>query len=484
LLCFYHILRQRELYIDDPMEIDSVSAASTASRSLASGKPARKISLAGIRPWTWFVIDYAIAYASATVAFMLSPHTMWMVGPEQDHVGQMGFSFGVALTIALVAHIAGLHELNQRKRSFGLFARCFFVSLVALTIINAELLLVHYLRVGRFVTLFTLLGCTVSLFALRALLVGMVERNNYVAAIVGSTDYISHAVKFLSSKKRPSGMEIIALDLSEQPDIDLKEWARLNGVDQMIVDTDDPLAPSQNELLSLLDGTLTVSRFTSFVENLYEKVPTQHITAQWVIDTQADHESLYKSTLKRAFDIVVASIALVLSLPFVLIAAIAIKLESPGPVIFRQQRVGQYSRMFTMYKLRSMRTDAEKNGAQYASEGDARVTRVGQFLRGSRIDEAPQLVNVLMGHMSLVGPRPERPEFTGKLESNIQFFVHRLMVKPGITGWAQINADYAVTEEDSVNKLSYDLYYIKMLSFAMDLRILLRTISRFAAGAR
>jgi len=307
----------------------------------------------------------------------------------------------------------------------------------------------------------------------------MVERNNYVAAIVGSTDYINHAVNFLGSKKQPSGMEIIALDLSEQPDIDLKEWARLNGVDQMIVDTDDPLAPSQNELLSLLDGTLTVSRFTSFVENLYEKVPTQHITAQWVIDTQADHESLYKSTLKRAFDIVVASIALVLYLPFVLIAAIAIKLESPGPVIFRQQRVGQYSRMFTMYKLRSMRTDAEKNGAQYASEGDARVTRVGQFLRGSRIDEAPQLVNVLMGHMSLVGPRPERPEFTGKLESNIQFFVHRLMVKPGITGWAQINADYAVSEEDSVNKLSYDLYYIKMLSFAMDLRILLRTISRF-----
>ena len=227
-----------------------------------------------------------------------------------------------------------------------------------------------------------------------------------------------------------------------------------------------------------------MSRFTSFVENLFEKVPTQHITAQWVIDTQADHESLYKSTIKRALDVTVASVALVISLPVLVIAAIAIKLESPGPVIFKQKRVGQYGRMFTMYKLRSMRTDAEKNGAQYASEQDARVTRVGQFLRNSRIDEAPQLINVLAGHMSLVGPRPERPEFTGKLESNIQFFVHRLMVKPGITGWAQINVGYAASEEDSVNKLSYDLYYIKMLSFAMDLRILLRTISRFAAGAR
>ena len=467
----------------DLMEIESLSADSTASRSLVSGKSARKISLAGIRPWTWFVIDYAIAYAAATIAFMLTPHTMRMLVPEQDHVGQMAFSFGTALTIALVAHVAGLHELNQRKRSFGLLARCFFVSLLAITIVNAELFLVHYLRAGRFVSIFTVLGSTAGLFIMRALLVGMVQRNNYVAAIVGSKDYIDHAFNFLGPKT-PAGMEIISLDLSEQPDIDLKEWAALNGVDQMVVDIDDPLAPSQNELLNLIDGSLTVSRFTSFVENLFEKVPTQHITAQWVIDTQADHESLYKSTLKRGFDIIVASVALIISLPVVLIAAIAIKLESPGPVIFKQKRVGQYSRMFTMYKLRSMRTDAEKDGAQYAAQKDARVTRVGQFLRSSRIDEAPQLLNVLAGHMSLVGPRPERPEFTGKLESNIQFFVHRLMVKPGITGWAQINADYAASEEESVNKLSYDLYYVKMLSFAMDLRILLRTISRFAAGAR
>jgi len=465
------------------MDIDSVNVTSDVSRSLVGGKPARKISLAGIRPWTWFVIDYAIAYASATLAFMLTPHSMLVIGPEQDHVGQMGFSFGVALLVALVAHVAGLHELNQRKRSFGLLARCFFVSLLALVIINAELLFVHYFRVGRLITVFTMVGCTIGLFTLRAVLVEFIERNNYVAAIVGSRSYIDHALGFLGSNK-PGGVEIITLDLSEEPDTNLKEWAVRNGVDQVVVDIDDPLAPTQTELLKLLDGTLTVSRFASFVENLFEKVPTQHITAQWVIDTQADHESLYKSTVKRALDVVVSSVGLVVSLPFMLIAAIAIKLESPGPVIFKQERVGQYGRRFTMFKLRSMRTDAEKNGAQYASAQDARVTRVGQFLRNSRLDEAPQLINVLAGHMSLVGPRPERPEFTDKLESNIQFFEHRVMVKPGITGWAQINADYAVSEEDSVNKLSYDLYYVKMLSFAMDLRILLRTISRFSAGAR
>ena len=465
------------------MELESVNVdvAGNISRTLARPKSTRKLSLAGIRPWTWFVIDYAIAYTAATVAFTLTPHGLTNV--EQEHVGALGFSLGAALMVALVAHVAGLHELNQRKRSFGLLARCFFVSLIALVLINAELLFVHYLTVGRLITFFTLLGCTAGLFALRALLVGIAVRNTYVAALVGSTDYIQRSLNFLGTDQ-PGGMEIVSLDLSKYPDTNLKEWTIANGVDQVVFDVDDTLAPSQTDLLKLIDSTLTVSRFTAFVENLYEKVPTQSITAQWIIDTQAEHESLYKSTMKRVFDVAISSVALVLSLPFVVIAAIAIKLESPGPVIFRQERVGQYGRTFTMLKLRSMRSDAEKDGAQYAQEDDARVTRVGQFLRSSRIDEAPQLINVLAGHMSLVGPRPERPEFTGKLESSIEFFVHRLMVKPGITGWAQINADYAVSEEDSINKLSYDLYYVKMLSLAMDVRILLRTISRFSAGAR
>ena len=474
--------KQRGLATES-MDINSanVDSAANVTRTLVGPKATRKRSLAGIRPWTWFVIDYAMAYASSTLAFALTPYAL--IAVKGDHVGQLGFSFGAALMVAVVAHIAGLHELNQKKRSFGLLARCFFVSLIAVVLINAELLFVHYLTVGRLITVFTLLGCTVGLFALRALIVGLAERNTFVAALVGSNDFIEHSMGFLGDKKA-GGVKIISLDLSENPGIDLRQWATLNGVDQVVVDVDDPLAPSQSDLLKLLDGTLTVSRFTSFVENLYEKVPTQHISAQWIIDSQSEHESLYKSTMKRVFDCVIASIALILSLPFVLIAAIAIKLESPGPIIFRQERVGQYGETFTMLKLRSMRSDAEKDGAQYAQEGDARVTRIGKFLRSSRIDEAPQLINVLLGHMSLVGPRPERPEFTSKLESNIQFFVHRLMVKPGITGWAQINADYAVSEEDSVNKLSYDLYYVKMLSFAMDLRILLRTISRFSAGAR
>ncbi len=467
------------------MDLDpaSVNVAPHAAGSAVDAKPSRKISLAGIRPWTWFVIDYAIAYASATLAFTLTPHALTIMGLEQEHVGQLGFSFGLALLVALVAHVAGLHELNQKRRSFSLLGRCFLVSLIALVIINAELLFVHYLKVGRLITVFTLIGCTAGLFALRAVIVGMVVRNTYVAAIVGSSEYTDRALSYLESSET-NGVKIITLDLGDKPDTNLKEWAIQNGVDQVVVDTDDPLVPSQSELLHLIDGRLTVSTYTSFVENLFEKVPSKHITAQWIIDTQSAHESLYESAVKRILDIVVAVIALVLLAPLVLIAAVIVKLESPGPVIFRQVRVGQYGQLFTMFKLRSMRADAERNGAVWATEKDTRITRVGQFLRNSRLDEAPQLLNVIAGQMSLVGPRPERPEFTEQLEKGIPFFVHRLMVKPGITGWAQINAAYAASEADSETKLSYDLYYVKMLSFAMDLRILLRTISSFTNGAR
>jgi len=137
-----------------------------------------------------------------------------------------------------------------------------------------------------------------------------------------------------------------------------------------------------------------------------------------------------------------------------------------------------------MLKLRTMVHEAEKGGAQWAAKSDNRITAVGRFLRRSRLDEIPQLINVLAGEMSIVGPRPERPEFTRELEARIPFFVSRILVKPGITGWAQINAGYAASEAEAATKLSYDLYYIKNLSLGLDIRVLLRTISSFASGSR
>jgi sugar transferase (PEP-CTERM system associated) len=180
--------------------------------------------------------------------------------------------------------------------------------------------------------------------------------------------------------------------------------------------------------------------------------------------------------LKRILDVGVSVIGLVLAAPLMLLTALAIRLESPGPTLYSQVRAGEFGKLFTIYKFRSMRTDAEKAGAQFAQENDPRVTRVGKFIRKSRLDELPQLWNVLRGDMSMVGPRPERPVFIEQLEQQVPFFKQRLYVKPGVTGHAQVRCRYGASTEDRVEKLQYDLYYIKSYDLLFDLSIMLDTV--------
>jgi lipopolysaccharide/colanic/teichoic acid biosynthesis glycosyltransferase len=174
--------------------------------------------------------------------------------------------------------------------------------------------------------------------------------------------------------------------------------------------------------------------------------------------------------------VVAAAVGLVLALPILAVAAIAVTLDSPGPVLYSQLRTGVFGRPFRIHKLRSMRADAEARGAAWAAENDPRVTRVGRWLRTTRIDEIPQLWNVLVGEMSLVGPRPERPMFIERLEREIPFFRQRLCVKPGLTGHAQVRCRYGASTEDALEKLEYDLYYIKSFSIWFDLSILIDTV--------
>jgi exopolysaccharide biosynthesis polyprenyl glycosylphosphotransferase len=181
----------------------------------------------------------------------------------------------------------------------------------------------------------------------------------------------------------------------------------------------------------------------------------------------------YYSSIKRLIDVTSSTIGLILTLPIILFFAILIRLETPGSPFFLQERVGLNGSYFKIIKLRSMGIDAEKNGAQWAEKQDPRVTRIGSFIRKTRIDELPQLWNVLIGDMSLVGPRPERPIFTAQFDEEIPGFVERLKVKPGITGWAQVNGGYDITPKE---KLALDVYYIRNTSFLMDLKILLKTV--------
>lgn len=187
---------------------------------------------------------------------------------------------------------------------------------------------------------------------------------------------------------------------------------------------------------------------------------------------EARPSSLYP-LFKRSFEIIFSIALLLFTLPVLVLTAIAIKLESPGPVFYKQERMGLNGKTFNIFKLRSMRTDAEKNGPQWAAKNDPRVTRVGKFIRKTRIDELPQLINILRGDMSLIGPRPERPMFTEEFEKEIPGFKKRLLVKPGLTGWAQVNGGYEATPAE---KFEMDMYYIRNQSLKLDMKILLRTV--------
>jgi exopolysaccharide biosynthesis polyprenyl glycosylphosphotransferase len=242
--------------------------------------------------------------------------------------------------------------------------------------------------------------------------------------------------------------------------------------------------PIDNNLLQLLTNChergIVVTTMPVLYEKLTGKVAVEHIGSQWysALPLKKNPFDTFNRIGKRLLDLACGSIigaVFLLVLPFV---AIAILLDSRGSIFYKQERVGQYGNKFTVYKFRSMVQNAERNGkAQWAVKGDSRITNVGYFIRKTRLDELPQVLNVLRGEMSMVGPRPERYQFIKELQKEIPFYRTRLAAKPGLTGWAQINYGYGSTVEDALIKLQYDLYYLKHWSPWLDLKILLRTFS-------
>ena len=241
------------------------------------------------------------------------------------------------------------------------------------------------------------------------------------------------------------------------------------------------------ELLSLRARGMPVEDCHSFYERLVSKIAVVGLPPEWFMRSGGFRRDRLVIFTKRLMDMLVSACGLLFSAPIALITAVAIKLESRGPVLYCQQRVGQKDKIFTIYKFRSMSENAEANGYPiWAAEGDPRVTRVGRIIRKLRIDEIPQMFNVLKGDMSFVGPRPERPEFVRLLAPKIPYYELRHSVKPGITGWAQICHPYSDSEEGAVEKLQYDLYYIKHMSVLFDLQIMFETLKVifFVYGAR
>jgi len=240
--------------------------------------------------------------------------------------------------------------------------------------------------------------------------------------------------------------------------------------------------PTQ-ELLRCRVGGIDIIEGNSFYEMLTGKLLVEFINPSWLIFSNGFQKSRMRRIVKRAVDLILSSAMLIALSPLLLLVAVAIKLDSPGPVFFSQMRVGERHRIFRMHKFRSMAKDAEKlSGPVWAQKNDPRVSRVGRFLRRFRIDELPQLWNVLKGEMSFVGPRPERKEFVQELEGIVPYYRERFSVKPGITGWAQVNFGYCATIRESIEKLNYDFFYIKNMSNLMDLLVMLRTVKILLFG--
>jgi exopolysaccharide biosynthesis polyprenyl glycosylphosphotransferase len=241
---------------------------------------------------------------------------------------------------------------------------------------------------------------------------------------------------------------------------------------------------------SLLDSKLRGARVlsvTAFYERHLGRIDLDTVDAHWLLCAEGFAQGLLTKIMKRILDVAVSLSLLVLTLPVMVVTAFLIKLDSPGPVLYRQQRLGLHGKVFTLCKFRSMRVDAEAGGdPRWAQHRDPRITRVGRFIRAMRIDELPQLINVLLGEMSMIGPRPERPHFVEQLSRVIPLYRQRAYVKPGITGWAQVNYPYGASVEDAREKLAYDLYYVKNRSLLLDVLILFATVRviLFREGAR
>jgi sugar transferase (PEP-CTERM system associated) len=260
------------------------------------------------------------------------------------------------------------------------------------------------------------------------------------------------------------------------PDFDVLAVARQVRADLIIVAPDERRGMDLQRLLECKQAGFPVVQYLSFVEREIRRIDLKRMELGWLVYSDGFTFGVLDRFLKRGFDLSVSFLVLLMTAPLIAGGMLAIRWEGPGPVLYRQERVTRDGKVFSIMKLRTMRVNAEAQGAVWAAEKDNRITRAGSFLRRARIDELPQLMNILRGQMSFVGPRPERPIFVKELVEKIPLYNERHMVKAGLTGWAQINYPYGASIDDARSKLSYDLYYVKNFSILFDFVILLQTL--------
>lgn len=334
-------------------------------------------------------------------------------------------------------------------------------------IISAALLVLGRLLIGSF------LGT--SAFRRRVMVLGAGHRAQRLRKLAERPESGFAIVSYIAMT---DGERVVEEAIARSAIHDLGRFVENLGVSEVVLALEERRnALPLKDLLRVKTMGVHVNDFSSFIERETGRVDLDSLNPSWLIFSDGFSSGrMVSSAAKRVFDIAASGLLLLLTLPVILLFALLVKLDSKGPAFFRQTRVGLYGQTFDLIKLRSMTVDAEKDGAKWAEANDPRVTRVGKFIRKVRIDELPQVWTVLRGQMSFVGPRPEVPRFVTELEQELPYYAERHMVKPGITGWAQINYPYGASIKDARHKLEYDLYYAKNYTPFLDLLILLQTL--------
>jgi sugar transferase (PEP-CTERM system associated) len=364
---------------------------------------------------------------------------------------------GVSLAILLFAFIAFVLRGHTFWRSTLLYAMLFAIAL----------LMANRLVVGG------ILGA--SAFRRRVLVLGAGARAERIRRLAERPESGFAVVGYIAMS---AGQGMLDQAVPRAAIADLSRHVRDLGATEVVLALEERRnALPLKDLLRIKTAGVHVNDFSSFIERETGRVDLDTLNPSWLIFSDGFSSGrMLSSVAKRLFDVLASGALLLLTFPVIALFALLVRLDSRGPAFFRQQRVGLYGQPFELIKLRSMRADAEKGGAKWAEKNDPRVTRIGKIIRTLRIDELPQTWSVLTGRMSFVGPRPEVPAFVEDLEDKLPFYAERHMVKPGITGWAQINYPYGASVEDARAKLEYDLYYAKNYTPFLDLLILLQTL--------
>lgn len=388
----------------------------------------------------------------------------------------------------LIFYITNLYEINDAKLSFDYYQKILTSLIICVFISAAYFYFNPKINIAPKTNLFLNLIIIAVLFSiwrnLFNIIIKSAGKNNIIFA--GYSDAAYNFAKTINQNPQ-MGFKVIAFAeesaanaASEiqilKSDDNLKEFIQKNNVNMIVINSQDD-KKNINQLFQFLPLGINFISFSDFYEKLFSLVQVDAIDRAWFIKNLTEGSKKSYDVLKRIVDILAAIILMVISIPIIPFICFFIKLNDGGPIFFKQIRTGKNGGNFLAIKFRSMIVDSEKDGAQWSPENDPRITKIGKFLRKTRLDEIPQLINVLRGEMSLVGPRPERPEFIGVLEKEIQFYTQRLLVKPGLTGWAQVNLPYGASKEYTMQKLKYDLYYIKHRSLVLDFKIILKTVA-------